>query len=592
MPPRPPPASAEKFVPVDKPARTPNLRGIPSGYDLHRIPIHLPPHPDESVVSWLRRLSVRYDVPTRDLFRTVGAKRRIAGTSGAVTRLRSYPGMAARLGLAEDQVKPLLRTHPLAAAVAAYADTFRIAKPPNAASRYCPQCLAEPDPWWPDHWQSPLSIICSAHQTYLVNACPGCGQPPQARSDWLARPAELHRCPERLYAVDKNGRRRQGSWCDHNLTQAPSQPAPTDAVKAQRLLHSWAPDPAAETTSAGTKITQRIGFQAFLELVDAANPAGLDLFDLANDPARLGPGFAAAEDVLTQPSLDRAAAAAWMLSYDGAHAPITSAWRIANYRYSPLLAAIQLAGVRDHLAPVDQLMFRTAQPAARYPAITTHQDRRRIRLPEHRPRLPEPDPAWIPQTLWPTCIPEPLLQCPNRSLRGALLAMALAKIGSRDSWTTICRQLNLPTAHADTIDDLLRHAQRSGTWPTVHRSLEQLMDLLQRHPPPIDYRARRVLGRDTELLTNAVEAARLVHPSSLHTTTLVRQFWEKLAGGDIAYGPGAIRIDPDHDAYTAYRLLQPTRHADLFHVAYRRLLAGGHLDGPLNWTPRPTRVRR
>ena len=170
--------------------------------------------------------------------------------------------------------------------------------------------------------------------------------------------------------------------------------------------------------------------------------------------------------------------------------------------------------------------------------------------------------------------------------------MALAKIGSRERWTTLCAQLDLPTGHADTIGAQLRHAQRTGAWTTIHHCLDQLMTLLQRQPPPIDYRARRALGHDTELLTDAIEAARLMHPSSLDTTTLVRQFWEKLTGGDIVYAPDTIGIDPVGDAYTAFRRLQPTRHADLFHIACHRLRAGGHLDGPLSWTPRPRRVRQ
>lgn len=54
--------------------------------------------------------------------------------------------------------------------------------------------------------------------------------------------------------------------------------------------------------------------------------------------------------------------------------------RIAEHHYSPLLAAIQLAGARDQLPPADQLTFRTGQPAPRYPAITTPKTRRRLRL--------------------------------------------------------------------------------------------------------------------------------------------------------------------------------------------------------------------
>ncbi|MFZ1412160.1 MAG: TniQ family protein [Micropruina sp.] len=594
MPPTPPQRSAETPSPVGAPRQRAALRGIPGGYDIDDLPIHLPPHPGEATLSWMRRLAVCYDVPVRDLLRYAGAQRRISSSRGVATRLRTYPGMAARLGLTAEQIKLLVKIQPLAVATTTYAEAFGHPKPSQPQSRYCPRCLADPDPWWPDHWQLPLSWICPIHHIYLVNACPACGQPPQARFGWIGRVIELHRCPSQIRTTDRVGRRRVRDWCNTDLSTAPAHPAPATAVASQQLLHDWAADSSnTPVTIAGLVVTHRIAFQALVELIDAASP-GFDFLNLSSEPAEAGAGLSEAGQVLTAADLATAAEHATMLTYDGAHAPIRPNWRLTNHRYSPLLAAIQLAGIRDHLAPIDQLMFRTAPHAPRYPAgqLDDPKTVRRLRLPEHEPRLPEPNPAWIPQTIWPLCMPTPLLGCTDPALRNSLLAMALAKIGNHDPWMTICSQLRLPATHANRIGTYLRYVQARGTWSAIHAALDNLITLLQHHPPPIDYQQRRVIGRDTDILIEAVKAGRRRHPTDTDLLTLTRQFWEKFTGGNIAYAPEAIRLDLGTPTFVAFGGLNPLRHADVFHSAYLHLRSLCVVNGPLSWSPEPIhRVR-
>ncbi|MBK8445663.1 MAG: TniQ family protein [Micropruina sp.] len=589
MPPTPPQRSAETPRPATQSRGQPALRVIPGGYDIDAVPIHLPPHPGEATLSWMRRLAVRYDVPARDLLRHAGAKRRISSSSGVAIRLRTYTGMAARLGLTPDQIKPLVRIQPLTAAANTYAEAFGHAKPSQPQSRYCPRCLTDPDPWWPDHWQSPLSWICPIHHIYLVNLCLVCGQPPHAQFGWVGRVIDLRVCPSQIPTTDRVGRRRLRDWCNADLTAAPARSAHATAVASQQLLHDWAADPSTPVTVAGLAVTHRIAFQALVELIDASGPGG-ELLDLAHEPARFGPALTDAGTVVTATDLADAARQASMLPHDGAHAPIRPNWRLTSDRYSPLLAAIQLAGIRDHLAPVNQMMFRAAHHAPRYPAGHLHDPTqiRRLRLPEHKPRLPEPTPAWIPQAIWPLCVPEPLLGCTDPTLRNSLLAMALTKIGNHDPWMTICRHLRLPATHANRIGTYLRQAQAHGTWPEIHAALDNLITLLQHHTPPIDYQQRRIVGRDTDLLTEAVKVGRRQHPTDTDLLTLTRQFWEKFTGGNIAYGPEALWLDPTTPAYADYRRSNPLRHADLFHTAYNHLRNLGDADGPLRWTPSTT----
>jgi hypothetical protein len=588
MPPRPSPTSAESYQPVDQPAPRHSLRTIPAGYELEQLPIHVEPQDGESPVSWLRRLSLRYDVPTRDLIRFTGSTRRITGTSKVAARLRNQPGIPARLGLSTEQSKTLLRTQPLAAATKNYIATLQggtTSVPVRSQSRYCPRCLTGPDPWWPDHWQSPLSLICLQHRSYLLTVCPACGQPPQGSSAWLSHPIDLHRCPSRLPTRGPHGTRRQRPWCDHDLTTADSVPAPEDQVRAQQLLHQWAAGkPADPATACGVEITHRIGFHALAELLDADRGPDAGFLDLATDPATLGPSLSAAMAVLDAPTLDEAADAAGMLSYRGPHAPIAPAARIQQHDYSPLLAAIQLTGVRDQLPPAEQLTFRTGHRVPRYPAVTTPRNRRHLRLPEHRPSLPEPNPAWIPQTLWANTVPAPLWSCRYRALRDSMLAIALAKIGNPRSWAAICADLDLPARHATRVNAMLRHTHRTRTWPTILAAMDGLMTALQGHPPPVDYPARRELGKNTALLTEAIQTARLEHSTLTETPILVRLFWEKLTGGDIAYAPEPIRLELHSPSYAAHRREQ-SPHTELFLVAYRHLRQVAPVDGPLTWQP-------
>jgi hypothetical protein len=586
MPPTPSPAPAKRVPPRHR------LRPVTGGYDLDPLPIHVPPRNGESAVSWLRRLSVRYDTPTRDLLRGAGEVKAVTGTTKVISRLRNNRALLRRLGLDDDETSRLLAAAPLIAATLTYSETFgRDTVPARPWMRYCPHCLAGPDPVWPDHWRCPLSLICPEHGVYLLQTCPGCLQKPHASPAWLTHPVELQRCPSRVHAHDSGRGRRRLPWCDTDLSTAPTLPASAEQVAGQRRLHEWAAGAAEHATACGLAVTHRLGFQALVELLDAHLSdvdltATGNLLELANDPATIAAGLPSAVQVLDQPSLNAAAQAlGGRMSYSGPHAPLGPAWRIAEHHYSPLLAAVQLHSVRDQLSAADQLMFRTGHPAPRYPATITVKLRRRLRLPDHHPHRPEPQISWIPQAIWPLAVPAALTPCTRPELRGTMLAMCLAKMGSTARWTSICDDLALPASHANRIAGLLRYIKRAGHWPDVLASLERLMTLLQQHPPPIDYQARRAHAGEIDALTEAVDAARRIHPSPRPTEMLVRQLWERFTGGDIAYAPSPLHLDPAGDEYVGFRSQHTLGDADLFHVAHRRLQQLLPTEGPLTWAP-------
>jgi hypothetical protein len=166
-----------------------------------------------------------------------------------------------------------------------------------------------------------------------------------------------------------------------------------------------------------------------------------------------------------------------------------------------------------------------------------------------------------------------------------MLAVALAKMSNTHGWSDICTDLDLPARHATRITAMLRHTQRTGTWPAILTHLERLMTTLQRHPPPVDYPARRELGKNIPLLVDTIEAVPSAQPTETDTMSLVRQLWEQLTGGDIAYAPEAIRLELDSRDYAVHRSVADACDDDLLKFAYRRLQRVTTIDGPFTWCP-------
>ena len=105
-------------------------------------------------------------------------------------------------------------------------------------------------------------------------------------------------------------------------TEVATVAAPAHQVQAHQLLHSWAPGPAEHATACGIAITHRIGFQALVELLDAASDLGGSLLDLDSDPPGVAAKLPMAARVLAQPTLSAAAdAAAGLLAIDDTRRP-------------------------------------------------------------------------------------------------------------------------------------------------------------------------------------------------------------------------------------------------------------------------------
>lgn len=65
----------------------------------------------------------------------------------------------------------------------------------------------------------------------------------------------------------------------------------------------------------------------------------------------------------------------------------------------------------------------------------------------------------------------------------------------------------------------------------------------------------------------------------------VRQLWERFIGGDIAYAPASLRVDPASPDYAAFRRKLTVPNADLFDVAHQRLQGSLTETELATWTP-------
>ena len=84
-------------------------------------------------MSWLRRVSWRYDVTVRELLRGAGSQRPVQSTPRAVTRLRNNHTLLQQLGLDDDDIQQLCASTPLELATRSYTRTLHRTRPAAGA---------------------------------------------------------------------------------------------------------------------------------------------------------------------------------------------------------------------------------------------------------------------------------------------------------------------------------------------------------------------------------------------------------------------------------------------------------------------------
>ncbi len=565
-------------------------RLVPGGYDITRLPLAVPPAPGEQLASWLVRWAGRYALPVSALLSALGAatppapaprvERHLAGLAGTI---------AAAAGL------PALPHSPTAAAATAQVVRYlseyhaRDAAIP-ARSRYCPRCLAESGGVWLAAWTEPLELVCTRHRLMLLRRCPTCRRARFTTSAWMTHDSDPWTCAEPAPIAGHVPRTRH-ALCGQDLRQAPTTAVKDDTIDLQRWLRSLCnaaeSDPHGAGVACGFPVNHRDRFDAVLEL--AVEGLG-DIRHLTRpdlNPEPLLEALTRARAVLGQPDADTAATLAGrhhLLHPAGPVTPVAPDHVLTQRRRNPLLAAIRLASLAEHLPPSSQLVFRTGSGSPRYPTAPAPG--------REAPAADQTQLSWIPQLLWPGQL-HPWVT--DDYLDRAAAAMMLAKVGSARPWRLIAIDLGLPAGFAVHPPNLVRHLQHVGAWPAVLRRLDELATALEADPPPINYQARRWTSADHDLLVAAVNRTRLtlgpVH-GWVSTHLLVEVFWQVYTGGDLrlaAPSTGTL-LDADqyHDDEGAH--VDPTADPDLlgFLTTTADLVSratGTGASEPLTWQP-------
>ncbi len=228
------------------------------------LPVSVTPRPGESIESWLEHLADANGLTTAQLLNATGRGR--AGTRyltlapspetiarlAALARVDEQAVYAATLSVFDGTALNLTGLDP--ADRHSYRQVAARGWAPAHGTQICPACLAE-DGVWQAAWRLLIVTTCIRHESLLVARCPSCRRPfRDQRHSHLRRVGAALMCGNPLGA----GPTKQ---CQHDLTAIPTTHANDDVLALQTRV---------ETALAGHMVTV---------LGQAAKPAAY-LFDL------------------------------------------------------------------------------------------------------------------------------------------------------------------------------------------------------------------------------------------------------------------------------------------------------------------------
>ena len=483
---QPKPAPAQ---PSDKRAAR-RLRGITSGYDLDAWPLTLSIEPDETLSSWWARIAARFGISPAALFREVGfrmgsytpwrVEQRLARPSSPLS-IRTGVSNEARAQAHTVQA----RISDLLASVTQRYHAPTISSRPSSGSRFCPLCLAETGTW-SGLWRSPLITMCPRHQVMLVDVCPQCGGRPFSGPAWVMNSRQNFRCTENL-PKDASPRKRRKP-CGADLTQTHTSTADPTLVAATELLLGDENHSDQDWMLAGLAATRA-------EARDGLVLLALDALGIKErEPRTVGAVATSLEhayEVLTSSDLTSAGALAdhyRLLDAGGPFAAIGPTQALRDHPFHPVLHAIRLHSLREHLPPGTQLAFRIGSDWPRTPNALRHRHTPTPTYCENW-RLPPAPLSAIPQLYWEDGLPGIGPVTSERS-RFAL-SIAIASVGRNITTASAAEQLGAPKVQAARVaHDWATLSEHCG-WPALRQAIVTAATQLTQEPGTVDYRRRR-----------------------------------------------------------------------------------------------------
>lgn len=483
------------------------LRGITSGYDLDAWPLTLPIESNETLSSWWARIASRFGISAAALFREIGfrmgsytpwrVEERLARSSSPLS-VRTGVSNAARAQAHTAQA----RMSDFLTSVTTRYHAPTISSKSSHGIPFCPLCLAETGVW-SGLWRSPFVTVCSHHQVMLVDACPQCGENPFSGTSWAMHERENTRCTE--YFPKGTSARKRRKPCRADLTRAHARTAPASLLAATELLFEDEDVADQEWVLAGLPATRAEARDGLVLLtLDALTAKGRVSKTVYEEATALEQ----AHEVLTCPDLASAGALAdryGLLDARGPLAAIAPAQALRDHPLHPILHAIRLHSLRDHLPPGTQLAFRIGSDWPRTPNELRHR---------HTPRptycktwrLPPAPYSAIPQLFWESGIPE-IDPITSERTRFAL-SIAITCVGRNITTASAAEQLGAPKLQAARVTNEWAKLSDQYGWPSLRQAIVSIATQLAQTPGAIDYQRRRdELDTIDDLDTRFPEAA-------------------------------------------------------------------------------------
>jgi hypothetical protein len=501
------------------------LRGITGGCCIDRWPIKVDAAEDETPRSWFRRVSDRYQLTPRQLCDALGVD---------PPRL---PEMAVFLNQNSDIVNTALdvQVEDFNTACGENLRSPWLAPFTESTHRFCPACLEE-NSYWKTSWESPFAVACPVHRILYVDQCPQCGERPWRTDAWLGQCGAVHACAARRPA-EADLKQPLRAWCGGDLRKAPRPLAPETVLQAQAILAGnkhWTAEASAPAPLHRFDIGTQQSREVLATLVGAAwTRTQSDPLTANRRADALHVGIVAYQELMTAeqptPYLDQLTV---VMNLDQVLAGGPGTVGI----YGPVIAAWYIDRVRGRLTRRQQLGWRTDRKWPSTPCDpTTPWATAQATLPQHQGQPSCVPAAWVPQLIAVDSLQLPWK--PDAAGR-ALAAMCLLNLGRGIRWAYIALELGLPASLQHILASRLANTP-SQAWQQFLSSLEDTFDHLCKSPPQINYRLRRIIAADPQLIRRCVAKRTDSKPQDVPQDAITA-VWAEYTGGDIHFAPPTI----------------------------------------------------
>ena len=573
-------------------------------WDPRRLPLTVAPLPGEALDSWLEAYARRLRSCSRDLLDHLG----LTGSTPAhmVVTLTDVERdvLSATTGVDADTLWRMTLAPLDGVAVTIDARRRILAHPPawrrHTGSRFCPACLADNDGRWLLRWRVPWAFACPVHTRLLVDYCPSCGRRPHPdRPGTRAQATVAGRCTTGLPQHASGGWR--APMCGHPLAEVPTVTVPVGGLvlaaqqRVDHLLHAAARAADVDRRRRICRALNELHTLAYKNL-HALHDPGAGLPESARAVvAECGGTIPAARDALDSYDAHTIAVAtaiaatahhdtpggqhvlSWIITADHRRLSPAEPGRILKpwSNASPRLIERVLTALDPHLQVHDRLAYRTAGRHPHRPEATPEQIRARV--------------ASLPALIWPAWAIRliPTTKTSHNALtstRAALAAMTLIP-GTRLSQRQAVELLG--GVGATSVRTLLSWLP-SRQCTILLALLDELADLLDTAPAPIDYTRRRALFGHPAVDRRAYRKLAAAHgwdpPSAVQLRILDQHLAVLLTGAHTGHKAPNARWSRS-DAWNPYTAALPTAVRAFLHEQAQQFLHRRHIAEPVVWYP-------